>query len=173
MASYYYLISSLPSLRTDAPMPMSYDAFLEQCRDSVNDNVYSVLSKMTLSSDKGPLLSKWGKFYQQMMRELSKRRREKLGKPFSREVEADQATRDCIERVMSADNPLTAEKLMLDAQFAYLDSLVAMHYFDDYVLYGYAVKLKLLERRDVFEKDKGSAEFERLFSDVQQKIMSI
>ena len=55
----------------------------------------------------------------------------------------------------------------------YLDSLVAMHYFDDYVLYGYAVKLKLLERRDVFEKDKGSAEFERLFSDVQQKIMSI
>ena len=58
-------------------MPMSYEAFLEQCRDSVNDNVYSVLSKMTLSSDKGPLLSKWGKFYQQMMRELSKRRREK------------------------------------------------------------------------------------------------
>ena len=173
MASYYYLISSLPSLRTDAPMPMSYEAFLEQCRDSVNDDVYSVLSKMTLSSDKGPLLSKWGKFYQQMMRELSKRRREKLGKPFSREVEADQATRDCIERVMSADNPLTAEKIMLDTQFAYLDSLVAMHYFDDYVLYGYAVKLKLLERRDVFEKDKGSAEFERLFSDVQQKIMSI
>ena len=74
---------------------------------------------------------------------------------------------------MNADNPLIAEKLMLDAQFAYLDSLVAMHYFDDYVLYGYAVKLKLLERRDVFEKDKGSAEFERLFSDVQQKIMSI
>ena len=173
MASYYYLISSLPSLRTDAPMPMSYEAFLDQCRDTVKADVYAVLSQMTLSSDKGPLLSKWGKYYQEMMKELNKRRREKLGKPFNRDVEADQATRDCIDRVMNADNPLAAEKIMLDAQFAYLDSLVAMHYFDDYVLYGYAVKLKLLERRDVFVKEKGSAEFERLFSDVQQKIMSI
>lgn len=173
MASYYYLISSLPSLRTDAPMPMTYEAFLAQSKASVSADVYGILEKLTLSSDKGPLLRQWGTWYRAMQRELNRRRREKLGKPFDRTVEADRVTRDMIDRVMAASDPLAAEKIMLDAQFEYLDSLVAMHYFDDYVLYGYAVKLKLLERRDVFEKEKGSAEFERLFDGVKQQIMSI
>ncbi len=154
-------------------MPMTYPAFLEQCRASVSADVYKVLEQLTLSSDKGPLLKEWGTWYTRMQRELNKRRREKLGKPFDRTVEADQSTRDMIEVVMNAPDPLAAEKIMLDAQFNYLDSLVAMHYFDDHVLYGYAVKLKLLERRDVFKKEKGSAEFERLFDGVKQQIMSI
>ncbi len=173
MASYYYLISSLPSLRTDAPMPMTYEAFLAQSKASVNAEVYGTLEKLTLSSDKGPLLRQWGTWYRAMQRELNRRRREKLGKPFDKTVEADRTTLGMIDRVMAAPDPLAAEKIMLDAQFEYLDSLVAMHYFDDYVLYGYAVKLKLLERRDVFEKEKGSAEFERLFDGVKQQIMSI
>jgi len=173
VASYYYLISSLPSLRTDAPMPMTYEAFLAQSKASVNADVYGTLEKLTLSSDKGPLLRQWGTWYRAMQRELNRRRREKLGKPFDKTVEADRTTLGMIDRVMAAPDPLAAEKIMLDAQFEYLDSLVAMHYFDDYVLYGYAVKLKLLERRDVFEKEKGSAEFERLFDGVKQQIMSI
>lgn len=173
MAAYYYLISSLPTLRTDAPVPITYESFLDQCRQSVSPEVYKTLSTLTPSSDEGPFLSKWGKYYREMIKELNKRRREKLGKPFSKEVEADQETRSVIDRVMSAPDPLAAERIMLDAQFARLDSLVAMHYFDDYVLYGYAVKLRLLERRDLFVKEKGSEEFERLFNGVQQQILSI
>ena len=32
MASYYYLISSLPMLRTQGEPPMDYAAFLAMCR---------------------------------------------------------------------------------------------------------------------------------------------
>ena len=45
--------------------------------------------------------------------------------------------------------------------------------FDDYVLFGYAIKLKLLERLSCFEQDKGQAEFKSLFDGIQQRVYSL
>ena len=36
-----------------------------------------------------------------------------------------------------------------------------------------AVKLKLLERKSCFEKEKGKAEFGRLFQTIQQRVYSL
>ena len=40
MASYYYLISSLPMLRAGDAPPLDYAAFLDQCQGAVSDRVY-------------------------------------------------------------------------------------------------------------------------------------
>ena len=40
MASYYYLISSLPMLKTQGEPPMDYAAFLAMCRSAVSAGVY-------------------------------------------------------------------------------------------------------------------------------------
>ena len=53
------------------------------------------------------------------------------------------------------------------------DALVGLHMFDDYVLFGYAIKLKLLERLSSFEHDKGKAEFKSLFDGIQQQVYSL
>jgi hypothetical protein len=45
--------------------------------------------------------------------------------------------------------------------------------FDDYVLFGYAIKLKLLERLNSFEQSKGKAEFQSLFEGIQQRVYSL
>ena len=45
--------------------------------------------------------------------------------------------------------------------------------FDDYVLFGYAIKLKLLERLNSFEQTKGKAEFQSLFDGIQQRVYSL
>ena len=63
MASYYYLISSLPMLRAQGEPPMDYPAFLSQCRSAVNGGVYKTLEELSVGSDKGPLLSEWASFY--------------------------------------------------------------------------------------------------------------
>jgi len=173
MASYYYLISSLPALRSDSAMPVSYDRFLDMCRTAVSARVFENLRNLTLNSCEGPLLSQWGTFYRNMQHELNRRRRERLGKPFDTSILADYRTRACIDRAMTAPDPLAAEQIMLDAQFEYLDSLVGLHSFDNYVLYGYAVKLRLLERQGAFVKERGQAEFERLFEGIKQQIMSV
>ena len=55
MASYYYLISSLPDLRTDGDMPMTYDEFLDMCQSNVSESKYELLKNLTLSSEEGPL----------------------------------------------------------------------------------------------------------------------
>ena len=44
---------------------------------------------------------------------------------------------------------------------------------DDYVLFGYAIKLKLLERLNCFEQTKGKAEFNSLFEGIQQRVYSL
>ena len=48
MASYYYLISSLPMLRTQGEPPMDYATFLSQCRSAVSEGTYKTLEDGTL-----------------------------------------------------------------------------------------------------------------------------
>ena len=151
MASYYYLISSLPDLRTDGDMPFTYEEFLGMCQSNVSESKYEFLSNLTLSSDEGPLLKDWAVFYNNLMSVLTQ----------------------VIGTVLAAKNPLEAEKILLDYEFENLDSLVGLHTFDDVYLFGYAVKLKLLERQNCFVQEKGKKEFKRLFDQVQQRVYQL
>lgn len=81
MASYYYLISSLPMLKTQGDPPMDYAAFLAMCKSAVSSGVYQTLEELTAASDKGPLLSEWAGFYKALCRELTYQRNVKLGRP--------------------------------------------------------------------------------------------
>jgi ribosomal protein S18 acetylase RimI-like enzyme len=59
MASYYYLISSLPDLKSDGEMPLSYEDFLDMCQTTVSASTYTILKNLTLSSNEGPLIKEW------------------------------------------------------------------------------------------------------------------
>ena len=80
MASYYYLVSSLPMLKTQGEPPMDYAAFLGMCKTAVSSGVYQTLEELTVESDKGPLLSEWAAFYKALSRELTYQRSVKLGR---------------------------------------------------------------------------------------------
>ncbi len=173
MASYYYLMSSLPMLSSGGDMPMSYEDFLTCCRGNVDEETYSRLESLTLSSSEGPLLEEWSAAYGSLMRELNSQRSLALGKPYPQGVEKDGLNSHLVTQVMNAKNPLEAEQLLLDSEFEVLDNLVGLHMFDSSELFGYAVKLKLLERRSCFEKEKGKAEFKSLFDQIQQRVYSL
>ncbi len=173
MASYYYLISSLPDLRTDADMPMSYAEFLEMCRSHVSEDKYEILENLTLASTKGPLLKEWTKFYGDLTKEINSQRSQRLGKQYPPLEDKDYSIAQVAAAALAAKNPLEAEKILLDCEFENLDSLVGLHAFDDEFLFGYAIKLKLLERQSCFVKEKGKTEFKRLFDQVQQRVYSL
>ena len=63
MASYYYLISSLPDLRTDGEMPFSYEEFLGMCQSNVSESKYECLKNLTLSSEEGPIMKEWAGYF--------------------------------------------------------------------------------------------------------------
>ena len=173
MASYYYLIASLPELRTDGEMPLTYREFLSLCQSNVSDSVYELPENLTLSSTKGPLVEDWAKFYGMLRKELSYQRSVNLGKSYSSAYDKDGFISQVVSSALSAKNPLEAEKILLDYEFENLDSLVGLHMFDEYVLFGYAIKLKLLERLSCFEQEKGKAEFQTLFEGIQRRVYSM
>lgn len=170
MASYYYLIASLPALKTDGKMPFEYGAFLDKCRDQVPPSVFKRLETLTVLSDEGPFLKEWGAFYGELHEELCYRRKLRLGKKAEPPEKRDAAAMREAEKALAAQNPLEAEEILLKLEFDRIDRLTGMHYFDDTVLFGYAMKLKLLERKNAFRKEEGREEFARVFGVIQEKI---
>lgn len=173
MASYYYLISSLPDLKTDGDMPMTYEEFLHCCQGVVSEKDYSRLESLTLSSSEGPFMKKWSDFYGMLKSELNYQRSVLLGKTYPSGYDKDGMIAQVAGAAVNARNPLEAEKILLDCEFENLDALVGMHMFDDTVLFGYALKLKLLERLSCMKHDRGEAEFRKLFSQVQERVYSL
>ena len=77
MASYYYLISSLPMLKTDGSVAMNFDTFLDACKPNVSAATYKSLCNLSDSSNH-PLLKEWSEFYHALMDELNYQRNLKL-----------------------------------------------------------------------------------------------
>ena len=123
MASYYYLISSLPMLKTQGEPPMDYAAFLAMCKSAVSSGVYQTLEELTAA--------------------------------------------------VNAENPLEGERLLLDLEFRRLDGMIGLHNFDDHALFGYAMKLQLLERQRTFRYEAGKQAFDELMAGIRQQVSSL
>lgn len=173
MASYYYLISSLPMLSPNSPMPFSYDTFLEMCSTSVSDSTYQLLADLKLTSSEGPLVEEWHSFYSVLLNELTQLRSAKLGRVNKSDSDRDQASANLAAAAMNAPDPLVAEKMLLSYEMDQLDQLVGLHYFDDHTLFGYALKLKLLERFGSFEHEEGKKEFSDILGSLQKQVTSL
>ena len=173
MASYYYLISSLPTLSADGAMPFSYSEFLRLCQSNVSEETYRLLEDLTVSSNKGPLLDEWGAFYTSLSKELSSQRSARLGKSYAAVYDKDPISAAAVSAALAAKDPLAAEQILLGYEFDQLDMLVGLHSFDDYVLFGYALKLKLLERLNSFEAEKGKTEFNYILKGLEEQVTSL
>ena len=173
MASYYYLISSLPTLSADGDMPFSYSEFLRLCQSNVSEETYRLLEDLTVSSSKGPLLDEWGAFYTSLSKELSSQRSARLGKSYAAVYDKDPISAAAVSAALAAKDPLAAEQILLGYEFDQLDMLVGLHSFDDYVLFGYALKLKLLERLNSFEAEKGKTEFNYILKGLEEQVTSL
>ena len=131
MASYYFLLSSLPMLRAEGKPPLTYAEFLERCKSCVGAGRYALLESLTPASDRGPLLADWSKFYAALEGELTDLRNGRLGRQPQRRGGGDGALRREISAAIEGKDPLEAEKALLALQFKKLDELIGTHAFDD------------------------------------------
>ena len=173
MASYYYLISSLPMLKPQGEMPMDYGAFLAMCQTAVGSGVYKTLEELTVNADRGPLLAEWASFYRALARELTYQRSVKLGRPCAVPSDRDAGIVQTVTAAVNAENPLEGERLLLDLEFRRLDDMIGLHNFDDHALYGYAMKLRLLERQQTFRYQRGKQAFDGLMAHIRQQVSSL
>lgn len=160
-------------LKADGEMPIKYDEFLHYCEGNVNASKYGLLKELSVNSTEGPLVKEWAEFYRKFNGELTFRRNKKLGRPASRDFDKDDDTSKVISAALSDDNPLNAEIMLLSFLFKKLDTFIGTHVFDDYALFGYALKLKLLERKTVFNTETGKSELNRLVKNIEKQISEI
>ena len=160
-------------LKTQGEPPMDYAAFLAQCKSSVSSGVYKTLESLAVSSGKGPLLSDWAAFYGALNRELTYQRSVKLGRPCPIPSDRDAAIVQTVTAAVNAENPLEGERLLLDLEFRRLDDMIGLHNFDEHALYGYAMKLQLLERQRIFQYGRGKRAFDGLMDSIRRQISSL
>lgn len=174
MASYYYLVATLPLLRYESQSPFDTVSFLEQCKGQVSARDYqTILSALSGRPSSHPFLKEWQQYASMVKKELNDQRSKKLGlsaAKYRNDGNKEFRISEAVRQALSNENALDAELSLLSLQWNYLDELSALHYFDVEALLAYAVKLQLLERKSLFTKEEGNAEFKRLFSNLQSEI---
>lgn len=172
MSEYYYFAASLPMLRMDRNAPMSYASFMAQAEEHLSAKDYRDLKLAVFSpaEEKAslPVVRDWQNFTLRLQRAVNKARAERLGFSgwsASNDKEMDEKAREIVSM-----NPLEGERAMLSLSFDFLSSRESGSPFSSSQLMIYALKLQILERSSAFDKDKGRAEFDKLYSDIEGKI---
>ena len=160
-------------LKAEGDMPISYDRFLEMCKETVSEGKYGELKELTLLRGGGPLFLEWLKFYGVFHEELTYQRNVRLGRQATLPNERNEEITKLVSSAMGNKDPLVAEETLLAFQFEKLDELVGSHYFDDHALTGYALKLRLLERKTSFDAERGREEFDRITGKLEQEIINM
>ena len=85
---------------------------------------------------------------------------------YLRDAEDIFGTEAIAGEAMAKSTPLEAEIFLDASRWAKIDDLSGGHYFDIEFLRGYRLKLQILERRAMFEEEKGFAAYRDLYARV-------
>lgn len=176
MASYYYLVASLPTLNFDQESPFSLEEFYQMCQQELTKNDLKVIESLLYDLDDSnhPVLVKWNTFVNQMENILSEMRGERLSRETETKGKSDRDATivETIKAAMQAENPLEAELILMRLQWDFAAELAQNSYFEIETLASYALQLKLALRKALFKRFEGKGEFEHLFSILQKNIKS-
>lgn len=179
MANYYYFVPSLPSIRPDGGSYMTVDDFLALCRSHIGKDDYRTLVEVVKGDGlvKGnAFVEGYSRFRTMVEKELVWQRSRRLGKDrseYHNDTPPTGAISAAVRKAVEDEDPLRAEKSLLDLHFDYLDRNVGPeHRWDLTALISYALKLQLLSRRDSFTVEKGKGEFTRLSEALRGEIFN-
>jgi hypothetical protein len=162
---YYYLVAFLPDLSLDRPLPITTKDFLALCSEHLPAASFRLLAETdlfqpTASRTRLQVLNVWFEREHTLRNELARLRAQRLGwevTPIPRSAGRDAELAAVAMRILENESPRWAEDELDRARWTFLDGLEFGHYFDLESLALYALKLRLLERRAVFNKDRGRA----------------
>ena len=169
--SRYYFLPSLPMLKFNAKAPFDWNTFVEYASDKVSAQDFKLIKKIEKGDFTGnKFLKEWKKFSDTADKAINEKRKLNLGKIDEYHAEADFDLAKFVNTVMNAKNPLEAELAILKFKYDYLDAKLANQVFTRDVVLGYALKLKLLLRKDLFTVEAGNVQYEILFDRVKEEI---
>lgn len=167
MSDYYFLISSLPSLKFDETPFLSVKSFLDLCSGHLSQGNMKILHDLALippaknTGKKAPPVEKWYQWETYLRDRLAKFRAENLGRvarEFIRQqgesVHFDDIDRAVNEQLILAD-PFEREKTLDGLRWRKLDEMEFGKHFDFDFLCSYKLKLMIREKWIRRDMEKG------------------
>lgn len=172
----YYLISQLPSLDAISDgiqIPITEERFLELCSHHLGKKTLSEIEKLTLTPALNPeksssaLVAAWCDDERNLRMALANARADRMGRnlPFEKRGISSELSKIASSAV-EIENPLEAEKFLLQLRLSSLEALRPMNSFSDEYIFYYALKLKLLNRIRVFDEERGEATYKNIYNSV-------
>ena len=170
MASYYYLVASLPTLFLDEEAPITPAEFRALCDQWLDaDDAWDIHCLMDNHLDrpspveciKGACANQWLARETEIRNTIVRLRAAKVrvdAEPFLRPCrELDLYTEKAVAEAMSRPQPLERELGLDQLRWSLLDDLARFDPFGLPAVIAYALKLKLVERWSALTVEKGRA----------------
>lgn len=179
MGTYYYAAAALPMLFLSEKPQIESGDFLEFCREQMSEKDFEILesSHLDVSVERSAegkmndILRSWYRWERSLRNELAKSRASGLGKDaaeYLREGEEIIGMEETVKQAASADTPLETERRLYEARWNYLDDLGTNIFFTLESLIVYYLKLQLLEKLNLFEKERGEEKFNEIYSRIRE-----
>ncbi len=118
-----------------------------------------------------PLIGGWFAWERALRQALARLRGQKLGRDAAELAQPPADALDAIavaKAALAIDSPLEAESFLDRARWDAVEELQARNYFDRDTVYGYMIKLLLLERKALFRVEEGFAEYKAIYASVME-----
>ena len=182
MSQYYYFVASLPGLSYETERSIPPDEFLEMAGAYLTQGDLEAVRRARIDApvelEEGPgVVVSWQRFERGLRNELVRQRALKKGADSAEYIRRDAAGDDDTQRIGLAEaareaygeeSPLTGEASLNRLRWAYLEGLEVGHFFDLERLIVYYLKLQILARKRMFNREDG----ERVFTATTEKIMN-
>lgn len=152
---YYYLSASLPTLIFNQSPPLSLESFISQCEQQMAaDDFRKMQQALTNQQPKDPvptdIYGRWIAFNRGFKNEMAYFRAKRAGKDPQKYLRGERKPypqfTDAIAHAAKAEDPLSAERILDEVRFEYLEQLAAGQFMNFEYLLTYGLKLKMMTR---------------------------
>lgn len=155
MDKYYYFVSQLPFLTFGQESYIDKERFLDEAKKWLADKDFLMISGVSLNDfyprdGDSEVLAKYKDFEMTLREEVASFRRNESRAGTSFNLNLNEGT------------PLEIERTLLRLRWEFIESLEEGHFFDLEILILHFLKMQVLERLLTFDREKGTAVFDKL-----------
>ena len=160
MDKYFYIVSQLPILFFDKETFMTIEYFLQESEKWLSSKDHKALSRINIEDIS---LEKKGSKLWQQYRELEFEFRNDLAL-WRKSLQTGQEYKPTSFplSLVKEGNPLEIERRLLKRRWDFIEAMEQDHHFDLEFLILYFLKLQILHRLSVFNKEKGMVTFQNI-----------
>jgi hypothetical protein len=193
VGAYYYLIAQLPQLVYGQAAPMKAEAFKTLCAENLSSADRALLDLCNLDAglvlregvpayseapkpSSSAYINRWRAWERALRLHLARLRFQRLkgnaaAPDFVPPAEIPEGFPDAAlaaKAALAIESPLEAEFFLDKSRWDLIEALQGFDYFSVNTVFGYLLKLLLMERRSAFKVEEGFAEYKALYASIME-----